>query len=72
MGNTMQEFYYPRDTGLIPESGRSSGVGNDNPFSILAWEIPWTEDFGHYGVQESTFPLHVSGDSIEENPQSLF
>ena len=40
--------------------------------SILAWEIPWTEDFGHYGVQESTFPLHVSGDSIEENPQSLF
>ena len=40
--------------------------------SILAWEIPWTENFGHYGIQESAFPLSVSGDSIEENPQSLF
>ena len=33
------------DTGSIPESGRSLGEGNGNPLpSILAWEIPWTEE----------------------------
>ena len=32
------------DAGLIP--GRSSGEGNGNPSSILAWEIPGTEDPG--------------------------
>ena len=26
--------------------GRSPGEGNGNPSSILAWEIPWTEEFG--------------------------
>ena len=31
LGNLMQELYYPRDIGLIPDSGRSSGVGNGNP-----------------------------------------
>ena len=35
-----------RDAGLIPESGRSPGVGNGNPLSILAWKIPWTEEPG--------------------------
>ena len=30
------------DTGSIPGSGRSPGEGNDS--SILAWEIPWTEE----------------------------
>ena len=35
-----------RDTGSIPGSGRSCGVGNGNHFSILAWEIPWTEEPG--------------------------
>ena len=29
--------------GLIPGSGRSPGEGNG---SILAWEIPWTEEPG--------------------------
>ena len=32
--------------GSIPGSGRSPGEGNGNPLphsSILAWEIPWTE-----------------------------
>ena len=24
--------------------GRSPGKGNDNPLSILAWRIPWTEE----------------------------
>ena len=30
------------DIGSIP--GRSPGEGNDNPPSILAWEIPWAEE----------------------------
>ena len=32
------------DIGLIPEAGRSPGEGNDS--SILAWEIPRTEEPG--------------------------
>ena len=36
-----------RDVGLIPESGRFPGGGNDNPLcSILAWRIPRTEEPG--------------------------
>ena len=35
-----------RDMGLIPELGRYPGVGHDNPSSILAWRIPWTEEPG--------------------------
>ena len=34
------------DPGSVPESGRSSGEGNGNPLSILAWRIPWTEESG--------------------------
>ena len=35
-----------RDTGSIPGSGRSPGVGNGNS-SILVWRIiPWTEEHG--------------------------
>ena len=34
------------DAGLIPGSGRSPGGGNGNHSSILAWEIPWTEEPG--------------------------
>ena len=34
------------DEGSIPGSGRSPGEGNGNPSSILAWEIPWTEEPG--------------------------
>ena len=33
-----------RDSGLIPESGRSPGVGTYS--SLLAWRIPWTEEPG--------------------------
>ena len=36
----------PRDVGLIPGSGRSPGVENDNPFRILAWKVPWTQEAG--------------------------
>ena len=34
------------DHGLIPAWGRSLEGGNAINFSILAWEIPWTEDPG--------------------------
>ena len=34
------------DMGLIPGSGRSPGVGNDNSLQYFAWEIPWTEEPG--------------------------
>ena len=34
------------DTGLILASGRSPGGGNGNHSSILAWEIPGTEEPG--------------------------
>ena len=34
------------DTGLIPGPGRSSGEGNGNPSSILAWNSPWTQKPG--------------------------
>ena len=34
--------------GLIPGLGRfpTQGIGNGNHASILAWEIPWTEEPG--------------------------
>ena len=34
------------DAGSIPGSGRSPGGGNAAHSSILAWEIPWTEEPG--------------------------
>ena len=34
------------DASSIPGLGRSPGMGNGNPFSILAWKIPWTEEPG--------------------------
>ena len=34
------------DVSLISGLGRSSGEGNGNPFSILAWEIQWAEELG--------------------------
>ena len=33
-----------RDPGSIPGSGKSPGEGNGTHSSILAWEIPWTEE----------------------------
>ena len=41
------------DAGSIPRLGRSPGEGKGNPSSILAWEIPWTEDPG--GLQSMGF-----------------
>ena len=36
------------DTGSIPRLGRFPGEGNGYPPSILAWEIPWTEEPSSY------------------------
>ena len=36
------------DTGLIPGVGGSSGEGDDNPSQYSCWEIPWTEEPGHW------------------------
>ena len=35
-----------KESSLIPGLGRSPGGGHDNPSSILAWRIPWTEAGG--------------------------
>ena len=43
------------DQDLIPTSRRSPGVGNGNPLSILAWEIPWAEEPGHRVTKSRTF-----------------
>ena len=59
-----------RDMGLIPGSGRCPGVGNGNPSSILAWEIPWTEEPGRpcHGVKKEldmTSPLNTKTHSTQ-------
>ena len=42
-----------RDEGLIPGLGRSPGEGNSNTLSILAWEIPWTQESSGLQSMES-------------------
>ena len=37
--------------GLIPGLGRFPGGGHGNPSSILAWEIPRTEEPGGHSPQ---------------------
>ena len=41
-----ESAYYVGDLGLIPELGRSLEKEMANYSSILAWEIPWTEEPG--------------------------
>jgi len=36
------------DTGSVPGLGRSPGEGNITHYTILAWEILWTEDLVGY------------------------
>ena len=48
-------------SGLIPGSGRSPGEGMATHSSILAWEIPWTEESG--GLQ---FMGHQELDTTEQ------
>ena len=50
-----------RHVGSIPELGRSPGVGNGNHSSILAWEIPWTQEpegYSPWGCKESDMTEH--------------
>ena len=52
-----------RDAGSIPGSGRSPGEGITTHSSIIAWEIPWTEEprgpWGHkeVGHNEHTYAM---------------
>ena len=41
------------DTGLIPGSRRSPGVGNVNRSSILTWKIPQAEELSELQSMES-------------------
>ena len=41
-----ESAYNARDVSSILGLGIPPGVGNGNPSSILAWEIPWTEEPG--------------------------
>ena len=38
------------DVRLIHGSGRSPGEGNGNPFGIVTWKVPWTEEPGRVSV----------------------
>ena len=52
-----------RDTGLIPGSGRFSGVEEmATHSSILAWKIPWSEGpdgYSPWGSKESEMTAHT-------------
>ena len=56
------------DAGSIPGSGRSPGEGNGTHSSILAWEIPWTEEPG--GLQ--TMGLQRVGHGLATKQQQSF
>ena len=47
------------DPGLIPGSGRSPGEGMAPHSSILAWEIPWTEELDRNNKQSDFQELQI-------------
>ena len=51
-----------RDIGSIPGLGRSRGEGMARNSSILAWEIPWTEEPGGLQSMESQRVRHDLSD----------
>ena len=53
-----ETIYNVGDADSIPESGRSPGEGNVAHSSILAWEIPWTEEPGGLQSLEVTSVRH--------------
>ena len=57
-----------RNAYSIPGSGRSSGEGNGNPLSILAWRIPWTEAPG--GLQSRGREVSVMTEATEHLARS--
>ena len=53
-GSDSKELAYSvGNTGLTPRLENSPGERNSNPSSILAWEIPWTEESGRLQAMES-------------------
>ena len=54
------------DPGSIPGSGRSTGEGNGNPLSTLAWKIPWTEELGGLQSMGSQRVRHNWATSLEK------
>ena len=46
------------DISLIPGSGRSPGVETTTHASVLAWEIPWTEEPGRLQTMMSQRVRH--------------
>ena len=57
-----------RNSGLIPGLGISPGEGNGYHSSILAWQIPWTEEPG--GSIGSQRVGHNCSDSMYARPQN--
>ena len=56
------------DPGSIPGLGRSPGEGNNYPLSILAWEIPLTEEPGglqSWGPKESDHKVSLPAWSFQ-------
>ena len=52
---------------LILGSGRSSREGNGNHSSVLAWQVPWTEEPGRLqfmGSQESDATEGLNDDNL--------
>ena len=57
----------PANAGLVSRSGRSPGVGNGVFSSILAWEIPWTEEPGglqSMGLKKVRLGTHIHKNTI--------
>ena len=48
------------DTGLITGLGRSPGEGMATHSSVLAWEIPWTEESGRLQSMELQSQIGLS------------
>ena len=57
-----------RDAIVIPESGRSPGGGNGNPFQHSCWKMPWTEEPGRLQSMAHTHTLGTTFLSPESEP----
>ena len=58
------------DVGSIPGSGRSPGEGMATHSSVLAWEIPWTEEPGRQqstGLQKSQTQLSNNNNNNDKS-----
>ena len=65
-----ESAYNAGGIGSIPGLGRSPGEENATHSSVLAWEIPWTEEPGtlqSMGSQKSQTRLRDKATIIEEN-----